>query len=200
MRPDRRVAVGRAPTIRGMSRLLAALSLALCAASCRGAAPADSSDDLAPAPSPAPARTADAERRRPYVAVEYAPFSGRGDGAVEGQAFLRTRGGDVKFGAGAVVALVPATSHGREWFERTVLGGEALEPEDPRAARFRRTTRADGFGGFAFEELPAGEYLLACEIRWEIADGRGGTLPAGGWAHGTVLVRQGERARVVVTR
>ncbi len=140
-----------------------------------------------------------APRRRHFISLEYDPFRADGAGSISGQAFLRTRGGDVKFGAGCLVHLMPVTTYSEEWFEREILGGEALEPADPRADHFHWTTRADGFGGFLFQALPAGDYYLACRIVWDVRDGRGGFVPAGGWAYARTKVGDGE-TRAVVTR
>ena len=51
----------------------------------------------------------------PYPTVagdpaEYAPFLEEGTGVVSGQAFMKTRGGDVKLGAGNTVTLDPITA------------------------------------------------------------------------------------------
>jgi hypothetical protein len=49
---------------------------------------------------------------------EYAAFEQPGRGSIAGQAFLTTRGGDVKMGAGRTVTLDPATRYARAWYQR----------------------------------------------------------------------------------
>jgi hypothetical protein len=192
------------PRVRPTPCLLLLAALALQGLACRSTDAPEGALPAADAPRPSAARLTArlAERRRPFVSVEYDPYRRDGTGSVTGQAFLRTRSGDVKFGAGNVVHLVPATSYSDEWFEREVRGGEVLEEEDARAAHYHWTSRADGFGGFQFDDLPAGNYYLACRITWEIPDPRaaGRFVPAGGWAWERVAVREGEQTRAVVTR
>lgn len=147
-------------------------------------------------PSPQP-------RRAVFDETEYAPYAGEGSCAIEGQAFLKTRAGDVKYGAGNDVWLNPVTTYSREWFERNVIGHEALEPADPRVERYARKTVADGEGRFRFEKLPPGEYYIACWIVWEYVEAGMNTaflMPTGGAAHTQVKVREGETVKVVVTR
>lgn len=145
-------------------------------------------------------RLGGAERKRPFVRLEYDPYHADGTGSIEGQAFLKTRGGDVKFGAGNLVHLKPVTSYSQEWFEREIMRGESLAAPDPRADHYHWTTRADGFGGFRFDGLPPGEYYAACSIHWEFPDGQGGTRRAGGWAWARVRVEDAEESRAILTR
>ncbi len=141
-----------------------------------------------------------ATRKRPFISLEYDAYRASGTGSVSGQAFLRTRGGEVKFGAGSMIHLVPVTSYSFEWVDREVIGGESLEGRDARAEFFHWTVRADGFGEFQIDELPAGEYFVAGEVRWEIRGAGGEFYPAGGWAHARVKVRDGKTTRAVLTR
>jgi len=140
------------------------------------------------------------ERDRPFISLEYDAYRINGTGSISGQAFLRTRGGEVKFGAGAMVHLVPVTSYSFEWYNREILGGEVLAERDARAEFFHWTVRADGFGEFVIEELPEGEYFLASKVHWEIQGPSGKFHPAGGWAHARVKVRDGRTTRAVLTR
>ena len=145
-------------------------------------------------------KRAPVERDRPFISLEYDAYRVNGTGSVSGQAFLRTRGGEVKFGAGANVHLVPVTSYSFEWYNREILGDEVLHERDARAEFFHWTARADGFGEFVIEDLPEGEYFLASEVYWEIQGPSGEFHSAGGWAHARAKVRDGRSTRAVLTR
>lgn len=136
----------------------------------------------------------------PFNEAEYTPYAQPGTATITGEAFLKTRGGDVKKGAGNKVYLNPVTSYSTEWYQRGVLGGQLLEPADERARPFFRETLADSDGRFEFQNLPAGEYYLACPIVWEVPIGYGNTMPTGGWAHARIKVGPGERVRAILTR
>jgi hypothetical protein len=96
--------------------------------------------------------------------ADFLPYSGSGDSKIIGQAFLKTRGGDVKYGAGNEVVLIPVTPYTREFRERSIIGGERLEQHDQRYFKYRRTTIADGQGGFEFNNIPAGEYFWVFRV------------------------------------
>lgn len=135
-----------------------------------------------------------------YDEAEYAPYATPGTGSISGQAFVKTRGGDVKYGAGNIVYLNPVTSYSTEWFEHAVLQEQVATAADERARKYCKEVRADGEGRFEFESLPAGEYYLACTIAWEVA-GPYGLTPTGGVAHAKVQVAAGQHLKsVVVTK
>lgn len=139
------------------------------------------------------------QRQAKFDDGEYASFDRPGAGSLVGQAFLKTRGGDVKYGAANTVILNPVTSYSREWFEQHVLAGKNMSAPDERTGKYQRTTIADGQGGFAFEGLPAGDYYAVCHITWQYATGYGSNT-AGGWAFAQVTVKEGQQTRAVVTR
>jgi hypothetical protein len=143
------------------------------------------------------------QKPRPVVfnEGEYERYRADGNSTVEGQAFMKTKAGIVKYGAGEQVYLVPVTSYSREWFEQSVIRGEALDPSDPRTARFRRTATADDEGCFRFESVPAGDYYVVCRVSWVVHHHNGaGTARKGGWAYAQVSVDDHETARAIVTR
>lgn len=137
--------------------------------------------------------------RTPFIEAEFEPYGLDGTGTITGQAFLKTRGGDIKLGAGNQVQLVPVTSYTTEGRNRVTIGGERLEPADPRIEKYRRTTIADGSGNFEFRNLPAGDYYITCVIAWEVPS-QYGMETTGGIAYGTAKVKAGEMTKVVVTR
>ena len=134
-----------------------------------------------------------------YSPAEYAPYARAGTGKITGQAFLKTVGGEVRYGAGNTVALHPATSLTNEWFTKVVVQGRDLVPGDLRANDYRRITTADAEGRFEFNNLPPGEYYVTCGITWGVPSDIG-VLPTGGIAYARATVRNGETTKVVVTR
>lgn len=147
-----------------------------------------------------PLRSAPQPRRASFIEAEYAPYGKEGSGTITGQAFLKTMGGDVKYGAGNTVFMNPVTSYSTEWFERAILAQESLEPSDPRCQPYTKSVIADGEGRFEFEGLPAGEYYIGCLINWSVP-GQYGMIPTGGVAHAKVRVAEGQHVRnVIATR
>lgn len=138
-------------------------------------------------------------RQAEFIESEFAPYGEIGSSTVTGQAFLKTRGGEVRFGAGSEVIMVPVTSYTTEIFQRSVLDGQRLQSPDSRYAAYRRTTTTDGNGNFEFRNAPAGEYYLSCVITWEVP-GPYGLQTTGGTAHGRVKAGAGETVKVIVTR
>lgn len=132
--------------------------------------------------------------------AEYTPYAGTGTSTITGQAFLKTRAGEVRLGAGNTVELVPLTPYTRERLNRATLGGQHLEPRDPRLAQYVRTTVADGNGNFEFRNVPAGDYVALCLITWEYVASAYSRATTGGQAYGIVKVGPGETVKVVVTR
>ena len=140
-----------------------------------------------------------AKRQAAFVESEFAPYAGTGTSTITGQAFLKTRSGELRFGAGCEVVMVPVTPYTTETGERAVLRNERLEAPDPRYAAYRRTTIADGNGNFEFRNIPAGSYYLSCDIRWEYAT-QYGLSATGGTAFGKTTVAAGATTKVIVTR
>jgi hypothetical protein len=135
----------------------------------------------------------------PFIPEEYQPYRSPGTSTISGQAFMKTRGGDVKLGAGSAVVLCPVTTYSREWFQVRVLQDVPTSTPDERTAQFTRTAIADSQGRFRFSGLPAGEYFIACYIRWEVPS-EFGLMPAGGWAYCKSHVDSSETSEIVATR
>ncbi len=135
----------------------------------------------------------------PYNAAMLQPYLGKGTATVTGQAFLKTRGGDVKPCAGDVVMLIPATAHTDEWFQANVVEAVRTVPMDSGAEKAVRHQLGDAQGNFTFADLPAGTYHVVCEITWQIP-GDWGLKTTGGYAYATTTVADGEAVRVIATR
>lgn len=133
--------------------------------------------------------------------AEYAPYEREGTGSVVGQAFVVTKGGDVKLGAGRQVGLHPMTSVSIETHERLVIGYTPLqwnydEETLKRLSHVTRHVTADGNGRFRFDNLPAGEYYIACDIEWYVSEYQ----KSGGIAYAKVKVEEGKTTEAIVTR
>ena len=144
------------------------------------------------------------QRSALFVESEYAAYDRPGTAKIAGQAFIRTRKGDVKYGAGEWVVLNPVTSYSKEWFDVAVLSGQKMSPVDARIGRYQQKTLADGEGHFKFLHVPAGHYYIVCPVFWvaeaALYEGIGYTWGEGGVAYAMVAVGEGETAEVVVTR
>jgi hypothetical protein len=138
-----------------------------------------------------------ASPRTGFQKEEYEPYAGEGTAAVVGQAFLKTKGGDVKYAAGNEVRLVPKTSYSTEWWQRVVLGNENLGSVDERAKVYTRVTIADGEGRFKFENLPPGSYYAFTIITWQVPS-QYGLKETGGVAGGEYRVAEGQRLEVIL--
>lgn len=123
---------------------------------------------------------------------EYASLPMAGTASISGQAFLKTRGGEVKTGAGEVIGLYPKTSYSDQWYETAVKKGLAMEPPDQRLESYLRKVIADADGRFSFSGLPAGDFYLAAIVTWEAPTGRGWLETQGGLVARPVSVRDGE--------
>jgi hypothetical protein len=143
--------------------------------------------------------TPPAKREAVFNESEFAPYDGTGSSTIMGQAFLKTVGGEVRYGAGCQVVMVPVTSYSTEEYERAIIRGERLEPPDSSYATYVHTTIADGNGNFEFSEIPSGGYYLACLIQWEYQT-ENGLTPTGGTVYGRVSVSSNKTAKVILTR
>jgi hypothetical protein len=103
-----------------------------------------------------------------FLPSEYAAYEGVGTSTITGQSFLKTRRGDVKFGAGDEIILNPVTTYSTEWWTKAIVGGKTLGPGDDRAKGHTRTAVADGEGRFRFDSLPAGRYYVLSSVVWEV--------------------------------
>lgn len=141
------------------------------------------------------------ERTATYNEAEYARYAGRGTAKIHGQAFLKTVGGDVKYGAGSTVYLYPVTSMTTEWYDKFLVQGKSLKAGDDRMMKYSRQIVADGTGNFEFEGLPAGDYYLVCNIFWGVPTGLtfAPIGETGGAVHTKVIVAAGENKRVILT-
>ena len=137
-------------------------------------------------------------RTASFIESEYAAYENPGTATITGQAFLKTRGGDVKFAAGDEVLLAPATSYSSEWWQQTVLQGKRLSEGSARAAEFMRSTIADGDGRFRFDSLAAGVYYVATTVIWEVPTSGSTWERTGGTVGQQVSVGPGQAVQVIL--
>lgn len=137
------------------------------------------------------------QRQAPFIEDEYLASAKAGTGKLTGQAFTKTRGGDVKYAAGNPIVLNPITTYSTEWFNVLVKQNIPMSTPDQRAFKYVRTVTADGMGNFEFTGLPAGEYYVVTSIFWEVP-GPNGLSTTGSNVGEKVVVKEGETAKVVV--
>jgi len=143
--------------------------------------------------------------RIPWRQAEYDALAKTGTGILRGQAFLKTRGGDVKTAAGNPVSLDPVTSSSRQWYEVVILQNKELEPADDATKahilEYKRLTTADADGRFEFKNVPPGDYFLSTQVIWEAPTGYQGSLvKQGGPIVKQITVNDGEEQQVILTR
>jgi len=137
----------------------------------------------------------------PFDLVETQHALRDGDSTITGQAFLKTVGGDVKYGAGSTVILIPYT----RYVEETVNLRKTAGPFDriegnPEVMKHTKKTVADGSGKFKFVDLAPGKYLLESEITWGVPNQYGGINKQGGSVNKVVAIENdGDTVEIMLT-
>lgn len=140
------------------------------------------------------------QRRMAFPEHEYLSLARSGTAIVKGQAFLKTRGGDVKVAAGNEIILNPVTSYSNEWYEKAHVQGTILVEPDSRLLNYVLRTVADGNGMFTFKNVPAGQYFVTTSVTWEAATGYQGALQMqGGTVTKRITVNDSDEIEVIVT-
>jgi peptidyl-prolyl cis-trans isomerase A (cyclophilin A) len=120
------------------------------------------------------------------------PLSGKSD--VTGQAFLKTRGGDIKFAAGEKVYLEPVTEFSTQWYEVQSARPLPLTTSNSKASKYSKVTTADATGKFNFSGIPAGAYFLITKVTWEVANNtQGGTI------FKRISIKEGEKLNAILS-
>jgi hypothetical protein len=88
-----------------------------------------------------------------------------GTGTVTGQVFLRTVGGDVKYGAGSPVLLLQETDYMRQFYSAW-LDNKRAPVLDNRALYAGFKVQANGSGEFTFNNVPPGDYYVVSQVTW----------------------------------
>jgi len=103
----------------------------------------------------------------PFLPADFQPWSGPGPATIRGQAFMKTRGGDVKTCAGTTVILVPLNAYGREFLAADRQGFTAADNADPHFADYLRQVTCDAQGNFVFAGVPAGPWAIEAVVTWQ---------------------------------
>jgi hypothetical protein len=124
----------------------------------------------------------------------------RGTATIEGQAFLKTRGGDVKLGAGNWVYLIPECDEISRWFATLAPRQQiSLTTMNPGLALLSHMSKADADGRFKFVDLPAGNYFVLSRVDWE-APGYYGMTQQGGFVMSNAATESGKTVSVLLTQ
>ena len=147
--------------------------------------------------------------RNPVTAIsgiseaELTLYEGNGPCSVHGQAFLKTRGGDVKYGAGETVTLMPDIRLLNEIIGINSIPRQyaVLQPDiDRKWQALKRQTQADGEGKFEFNTIPCGAWFVESRVTWEVIQSQYSSSIQGGPVSSRVKVSpQNSPARVMLT-
>jgi hypothetical protein len=114
-----------------------------------------------------------------FVGSEHDAYLASGSSSVEGQGFLRQKGGGVVTCAGSKVALIPATSFFREVIGHLKAGRRvaAMEQLDSSYRPMLKQSQCDAQGNFQFRDVPSGKWFVFTEVKWTVGyNQQGGTL------------------------
>jgi len=135
-------------------------------------------------------------QRMNFPESEYLALKSTGSATIHGQAFMRTRGGEVRTAAGLNILLNPVTSYSNEWYQLAYLEHKKIDTPDPRLWKYTRTQIADSGGNFVFKNVPAGEYYVTTGIFWDVPyyGKQGGIMSQ------RVSVKDGENLEVMLVK
>jgi hypothetical protein len=108
------------------------------------------------------------KRTQPFVEQDFARFAKGGRNALQGSITLQDMNTSIKgiLDTGNTVELTPDTPYTTEWYDKQVLGGQNLEPADPRLKQYQRTANVAQNGDYQFDGLAPGNYYLTGSIRY----------------------------------
>lgn len=135
----------------------------------------------------------------PFRPADFDWSQAKGSASISGQAFLKTRGGDVKTCAGNSVALVPENAYTLELMTAAKAGKDSRASWDSRYHAYRRTAICDAQGRFVFKDLPAGHWLLGTTVMWEAPSTSYLVNMQGGGLSQSITLRDGEAKETILT-
>lgn len=138
----------------------------------------------------------------PFSEDEFIPYAKKGTASIIGQAFMKTKGGDIKYAAGNYILLLPVTQYTTEIIrialEEKVEEGGSIDNKDPRLIKYAKKTMADAEGKFEFNNIPSGEYYVWTAIKWQVPS-QSGLRRTGGNISKRIRVKEGEKVKVILT-
>lgn len=136
------------------------------------------------------------ETHEPIAAFDSSVYGlGPGDARIEGQGFLRTMGGEVRYAAGSKVYLMRATPFVDECV--SISSGYGSTTCGDKLRSVVPSVQADGEGRFFFDHVPAGRYFVQTSVTWYSGNNY---FPEGGNVGVYVDAPAGGIARAIVTR
>jgi hypothetical protein len=140
-----------------------------------------------------------------FVASDAEFILDEGTANINGQAFLTTRGGDVRTCAGAEAQLFPATDYAKERIDVLYRGtgfnnfmDPIFVPDESEYHRLMRNTLCRADGTFSFNNVSAGHYFIYATVTWEVPTGGYGLRTSGGNVLKEVIVQEGETVEVII--
>ena len=142
--------------------------------------------------------------RIPWPINEYEKIQTDGRFEISGQAFMKTRGGEVKVAAGETVVLSPVTSYSKQFFDFYIRGKKERFQElgsnvDSRIYDFIKTSIADAEGRFRFQGVKEGHYFLYTKVFWEVPTSSG-LHREGGYLGKEVVIPNENQSEIILTR
>lgn len=129
-----------------------------------------------------------------------------GNSSIYGQAFLRTRGGEVRTCAGNKVSLFPKSAYTTEIYNvyqqkiTHQVNYSKVANRDPAVLVYKRETRCDVSGSFHFDNLPVGDWYVETRVVWEARSSGYGLSPQGGTLITPVHTNASGNSEVILTR
>ena len=138
---------------------------------------------------------------------EVAYINEQGSAKIEGQAFLKQRGGGVVTCAGETATLFPAGEYatqrmtqlygsregGRNLFRLALNAAFVSDTADARYRSLVRETTCDASGNFTFDNVADGEYYVTAAVRWMV-----GGFPEGGFISKRIKIADGQSQKVIL--
>lgn len=113
----------------------------------------------------------------PFSASDFSAYVGEGPATLEGQAFLRTRGGELRYCAGESVLLAPGTQYDIDVITAFAFGRNVALKRAGPAAQYWRESVCDAQGKFQFDGLPVGSWIVITDVRyWVAGSEQGGVM------------------------
>lgn len=115
-----------------------------------------------------------------FDAREVSWVKSQGKNTIDGEAFLRTNGGEVRTCAGAPVIIVPISTYSTErvlaiynnsekGYRPAFGSGSGFANDDPRFYEYTIRSMCDSTGHFRFKNVPDGSFYVIGSVTWQIS-------------------------------